>query len=232
LDSAGSALRIVDASIEKIQSRRKALRVATLYPIGAHFVGPNLSTFAAAHPQIELDLSIHPVIGDLSDSDFDVALDIGVIDNIDGEVLVELESMVLCAPESVNGKAPPHSIEDLGGYTHLCYTHNPDLWDRVYRAFGQHRPRDISIKLINDGPLLWQMATQGLGVTIAARPFVDELIQSGALIDPFSYQFNTGDGIIMTHAPGCEDNADVAAFADWMRLLLPASYEKLKSSPF
>lgn len=217
--------------MERVRYKQsQTLRVATLNPIGRFFLLPYLPQFQASHPDIEVELSVQPDLDPRNKESFDISLTVDAVTTGRGKSLATFVGSVLCAPNIVNGVAPPDSIEYLSHYTLLCYSQTPDLWNRVFAAFGHPKPRDVQLKMYNDAELLLQAAAQGQGIAVGTAPFANPLIESGHLIDPFDYQFSTGDGIVLGFGPGSEHNPSVGAFTEWVSELIPSVYRNMTSS--
>lgn len=228
LELAESVLQMTSDTLASLATEGvERLRVATLNPIGRFFLLPYLADFESAHPHIEIDISVQPDLGVLAGSDFDIAMTIDAIDGDEHLKLATFVGSILCAPQGANALPPPRKSDELSRYTLLCYSQTPDMWNRVFAALGCPRPSKPKTKMYNDVELLLQAAAQGKGIAVGTAPFVNPLLDEGALVDPLNRRFSTGDGIVIKYGPGARHKASAAAFARWTQQIVPAAYEKM-----
>ena len=163
----------------------------------------------------------------LVEKDCDLFLNIGIGQwpGLASEPLVTFVGSLLCAPEMADGRRPPKSIEEVPGYPVLSYHQSPDLWQRVFASFNRSDLKVGEMHNYDDADVLLHAAAQGLGIAVGTRPFATPFLASGALIDPFNRIFSTGDGIYLIYQADSHLNTGAAAFANWIRQVLPPMYD-------
>jgi LysR family glycine cleavage system transcriptional activator len=60
------------------------------------------------------------------------------------------------------------------------------------------------------------MAALGHGVALARTSFVEDMIESGRLVAPFSYRLRAKDNVSLVHVIGLHPKSPAAMFRDWL----------------
>jgi DNA-binding transcriptional LysR family regulator len=160
---------------------RGRLRVAAGGAYGERRVAPAMVRFAAAHPQVSVELRLDDRHVDLISEGFDLAVRLGrLADSATVSRRLAPRNMRLCAAPSYLAAAPaPRSIEDLAG--HSCLS-APDIPWRFATPDGERTLRCGGRFRSTSGPVLLEAALAGLGITWLAEFYVAEAIASGALV--------------------------------------------------
>lgn len=174
-------IRDMEADLAERQNRVVGrIRVSAGGLFGEIHVAQALASFAALHPDVEIDLDISARRIDLIREGFDLAIRHGMPDDPDLVVRrIGARRMIVCAAPSyleVNGT--PTAPTDLA--QHTCLSPSRD-W-----AFSDgNRPITLRIEsrwTSNNGVALVRAARQGLGITRVAETYLARDLQMGRLI--------------------------------------------------
>ena len=158
------------------------IRLTAPINFGARYLGPALAEFAAAHPKIELDVSLDDRTVDLVGGGYDLALRIGKLKDsaLVARRLAPIRGVVVASPDYLGRKGRPLRPADLANHDLLFYANviAGEQWrfrvgDRWEVARGQSRFR------ANNGDLLREAAAAGLGIVIMPSFIASDAIQSG-----------------------------------------------------
>ncbi|HVI33909.1 transcriptional regulator GcvA [Phenylobacterium sp.] len=215
---------------------RERLVVNSLPSFASNFLVPRLSQFHADHPQIEIEVNTAGKFGeplDLRHLGADVAIRGGLHEGawpgMAAERLVPEVMFPVCAPSLLRG---PHAIrtpEDLAGQTLITVSRTPEGWPEwlqaataagwdLHEVDARHGPRFDTVQLALTA------AVEGMGVAIGRRPLVDDYLESGLLVAPFSIEVTSRIAYWLVYPPGAARMDRLQAFRAWLRaeLRLPA----------
>ncbi|OMH33892.1 LysR substrate-binding domain-containing protein [Motiliproteus sp. MSK22-1] len=216
------ALTAIEEAAENIKpaSERIPLQIESTPTFAMHWLIPRLTDFQTLHPEIELQLktSSGPIILH-KDTQIYIRRDPAQFSGLEGKEFMSEESLLVCSPSYARqqGTIRKQTIPDL---PLIVIRSRIDLWDKWF----QRNRLDINAvkqRVIFDNTILAIQATlEGLGVALIPALFVDEYIQSGALIEvPGSKALNTGSySLIKPPEPRGQKDAKwvMGAFSDWI----------------
>ena len=184
IDELAAAESLLESGRKDVTGR---LRVSLPVLFGRLCVAPVLLQWAAAHPGLELELSLSDRPVDLIADGFDLAIRNGVL-KPDGALRARrllTQRKVLCAsPAYVERRGRPVAVADLDGHDHLLYRRA----DRVYpiQFEGEHgqlvefNPKG-RIRL-DDLSVIVDAAVAGMGLAWVPDWLVQEQLARGSLV--------------------------------------------------
>lgn len=180
-------------------------------------IAPNMADFAAKNPDLELLLDTNPIVIDLREEEFDVAIryGMGMWPGTESETIVTMWGGPCCTPTLAAKLAKPPKIEELSRHVLLHVAQEPAAWDRYFAAAGVPGLRGRENKFFDDGSLMFAAAQQGLGFTLACREMLPPALRGGHLVFPFP-DVVTGDGFHFVFPPARKDRPAVRRFCDWL----------------
>lgn len=109
---------------------------------------------------------------------------------LDLDRLIEDRLCIVCSPGFLAQAGPISSLADAVGLPLIHTDRRPVTWDRLMDSAGVTRPaRSRNIVVLRPMPAV-QAAVRGLGLAIASRICVSDLLASGALVVPFEHGFD------------------------------------------
>src|SRR5258707_14877295 len=104
---------------------------------------------------------------------------------------------------------------DLKGEALLRITHADDDWPKWFKAAGIARIAPHGPAFEYYGQAL-QAATDGVGVAMGIRPYIDDDIKAGRLVAPFALSVPKGMQWYLVYRSFRTEQRDFAAFRRWI----------------
>ncbi len=177
-------------SIEQASQRLAAdsgtpLRVSVAPALGAKWLAPQLPSFQAAHPQIELRLSTATSLEPVVRGEADLAIRYGrpPWPGLASRKLREETLVTVCRPGfAVNGRALA-TPDDL---RHAALLRHPLLdWAGWFAAAGIDDPPTARGAQFDDAMMMLEAAAAGAGVALIAASLAAPYLAAGTLLEPF-----------------------------------------------
>lgn len=183
--------RDVLARLEQVHDEAKTglaelagpVRITAPLSFGTTYLAPALAGFAAAHPNVALDVSLDDHVVDLLGGGYDLALRIGREPDpaLSAQQLAVIRPYVLASPIYLARCGRPQGPDDLSGHDILEYTNEGlNLWRS---SFGSNvDPSELNVRFRSDnGDLLCSAAVAGLGLVILPDFLVAQAVAAGKL---------------------------------------------------
>lgn len=177
------------AQAEEAMSTRRtelhgSLKISAPMSFGMSHLSPLLAEFLAAHPAVRLDVELSDRRVDLIGEGFDLALRIGALadSTLVARTLGTLRMIACCSPRYRDQHGEPAEPADLHRHACLLYgQESRDGWE--FETEHGRRAYDVQGPLIaNNGDVVRDAATAGLGVALLPQFIVGPAIASGALV--------------------------------------------------
>lgn len=194
--------------------RRERLRVSSTPTFARQLLVPALPRFTAAHPHIELELTLSVPLLAEGDAGADVEIRHGAVpDEITpAQVLLRDRLTPLAAPALLSGHAPLREPADLLALPLLRTPLQPWApWLRAAGLDGASEP-DAGPRFVDLG-LVLSAALAGQGVALARLSLARHELAEGRLVQPFALTVPAERHYgLACHRPG----PAAQAFADWL----------------
>lgn len=219
------ALAEVDASVQDLRSGQTQRRVAiTTFPSFASlWLIPRLPAFSRVAPGVELRIDSTELKVDLVAEQFDVAIRLTRADTAprDAIALTMEDYTPVLAPSLIERHGPVKTPQDLARFTQLVMEdagtssreHN---WPEWFALAGVRNVKPAARLVFNFIDQTLQAAARGQGVALGRRPFIDDFIERGELVAPFSQRLPSRYGYFLLRNPERADAPEVKAFCDWL----------------
>ncbi len=191
LDGVGDALDRLDTVTDQlfpgrphqIVILRSTTSVATLW------LAPQLGSFQKRHP--EIDLRIRTLDQDYGDGNASRAdLEIVILseggNHPEADKLLTSTILPVCSPKLLSGGPRPESPVDLLAYQLIHVLGYDDDWHRWFR---RHGPGDFRVPgglSVDSSLIAIEAAERGDGVMLGRRPFIDQHLEAGKLVEIFA----------------------------------------------
>jgi DNA-binding transcriptional LysR family regulator len=195
------------------------IRLTAPITFGTRYLGAALAEFASTHPKVELDVSLDDRTVDLVAGGYDLALRIGKLKDsaLIARRLAPIRGVVVASPDYLERKGRPERPADLADHDLLFYANviAGEQWrfrvgDRWEVARGQSRFR------ANNGDLLREAASAGLGIVVMPSFIASDGIRSGQL-EVILREFPLEEiGLHAVMPPGRATTARVRALVDFL----------------
>ncbi len=216
-----SDLDEAERAVAACQIPRGRLRVNTNVAFGWHHLLPLAPRFMAAHPGVQLDISINDAVIDLMDERADVAIRVGPLrpSQLIARKLGESPSAIVASPAYLAARPAPRHPDDLAGHDLITFNfaRHCDSWPFLVEGQRIFLPAHGRVT-VGDGESARRLALAGQGLTRLSLFQIAEDIAAGRLV-PVLEDFNPGD-VELIHAVyvghGGKLPARVRAFIDFL----------------
>lgn len=198
-----------------------SIRLTAPISFGIDHLAAALADFAAAHPKVDLDVSLEDKKVDLAAGGFDLAVRIG---NLADSALIArristVRAVVLASPDYLARRGRPEHPADLNGHDLLLYANvgSGEQWrfevgGRVEQVRGNPRLR------ADNGDVLREAACAGLDICILPTFIASDAIRAGKLEVILGDYPLPDSGLHLVMPPGRAATARVRALIEFLAL--------------
>jgi DNA-binding transcriptional LysR family regulator len=181
---------------------------------------PRLATFNRRHPDIEVRLATGGAINPFKDDwTCGILLGNGEWPGFEAELLFSADLFPVCIPAIAQRLRHPG---DLRKETLLHVQHSPDEWPHWLAAAQAQFDGETAGPRFDTYAMALQAATDGVGVAIGLRPYVEDDVAAGRLVAPFPLTVPRNSGWYLVYRPSRRDDKPLAAFRDWLHTTFKA----------
>lgn len=183
------------------------LRMTAPISFGMGYLTPVITSFAQAHPQLEIALDFDDRSVDIVGQGYDLAVRIGRLNDstLMARKLCDSDRVVCCSTAYAKQHGLPKDVDDLANHACIDYAnaHASRLWRfEPSTPGGQPRVVETSSRIVvNNGEAMRDMAIAGLGIIVLPRFIIAEALQSGALVEALPGHCPTPDAIYAVYPP-------------------------------
>ncbi|GGD08642.1 LysR family transcriptional regulator [Aquisalinus flavus] len=167
-----------------------AIRIAAPLSFGLSHLAGDLSDFMRKHPQITLDIDLSDRRVDLVQEGYDLAIRIGNLpdSSLRGRKITGIKTVLVASPDFIDRYGPLSSPADLDGLPGFVYTGDASAgnWSCRSPSGEDFRFRIKPSMLCNNGDLMREASTRGLGLLKVPSFIVEDSLRFGSLISLFS----------------------------------------------
>jgi DNA-binding transcriptional LysR family regulator len=210
-----------ERSVAVCQTPRGRLRVNSNVPFGRLYLLPLAPRFMAAHPQVQLDITITDEVIDLMDERTEIAIRVGPMrpSQLMARKLGEAGMVIVAAPEYLACRSALEHWDDLARHDLITFNFARHCDEWPFQADGRRFSVPAHGRVaVGDGESARQLALAGQGLARLSLFHVGHDIAAGRLV-PVLQAFNPGD-VEEVHAVyvghGGKLPARVRAFIDFL----------------
>lgn len=191
----GSALGQVRRTRERPAG---TVRVHAFRSAAEHYIAPMLGAFAAAYPDVVIDLTLDDAVVDVVAGGFDAALRIGEVierDLIAVRLGPELRQIAVAAPAYLEQNGVPRHPRDLLDHRCIRWRWPGRTLPYAWEFFENGAWFEVAVDgplIVNDKEMTIRAAVDGAGIAFPIEDMVKDLIATGklvALLKPWSVPF-------------------------------------------
>jgi LysR family transcriptional regulator, glycine cleavage system transcriptional activator len=204
--------------------RRRTLKIRAYTTFSMKWLLPRLSTFHQQNPDVEVSLttSLQAVDFNAEDVDGAIRLSHAPSSDVGFDRLVPNVLVPVCSPEflrlhpELNDQTP----EALRGLPLLHSLARREDWAKWLDAAGVRGVNALGGLSYESSILAYFAATQGHGVAIAQRVLVQDELEAGTLVTPFSFMLDEeAFTYYLVYPKSHLAKPEFAAFRDWLLAL-------------
>ncbi|EJC69089.1 transcriptional regulator [Rhizobium leguminosarum bv. viciae WSM1455] len=223
LGRAARIVREIEEAAADMAERRGTLsgpiRIAAPVTFGRMHLGPALYPFLAEHPEIELTLDIDDRRVDAASDGYDAIIRNGPIadSRLVAWKLAHSRRLLCASPDYLARQGIPSSLADLNSHRGIFYT-NRGVADWRFQTFDGAIVVRAKLALgINNGDMLRDAATAGLGIALLPAFIAGPAIREGRLAEIDVGHKPEAEFIYMAHPEGRNPSAKLRAIADHLK---------------
>jgi LysR family glycine cleavage system transcriptional activator len=220
------------AAVHEITARAnpRSLRVSVVPSFAARWLLPRIGRFAAAHPDIDLDVRASAAYVDFQRDDDDLAIRYGFGDwsGMHIEHLLDDRFFPVCSPRMAGGHLPRRPAE-LARYTLL--RSNDEFWKPWFTAAGLDWPEPARGPIFSDSAHLTQAAAEGQGVALARQSLLGNDVRNGVLVKLFDVELPNPRRFYVVYPARTAKSPKLALFRAWLRAEMAADARRGTAKP-
>jgi len=194
--------------------------LAVLPTFSAHWLMPKLHLFYATNPNVIIHM--HSKIGsfDLEACGIDAVIGVSnkELPNLVSHHLLDEELVLVISPILLK-QHPIHSAVDLDGLLLLRVASQPNIWAKWLNACHVNLRNSYLGPTFELTSHLIQAITTGIGVGLVPRCLVEDEIQTGKLIIPFSFPYYSGRSYYFAYPVHKAHLPAIITFRNWLLML-------------
>ena len=209
---------VTDCQRGHAAARRLAIVAAGI--VAELWLTSRLPEFAAAYPDIAIELEIDHGEVDLHRRDFDVwiVFECERSEALQTETLFEETLIPVCSPALLEKRGRPARPEDLHDWPFLYDLEGRSDWSYWFAQHGVSSPDPFRASAFGLYSMVVQAATRGMGVALGYSSMIANELERGTLVALFDSFVPAPARILLASLPDSADKPDVQAFLDWIRV--------------
>ncbi|MEO8753352.1 MAG: transcriptional regulator GcvA [Casimicrobiaceae bacterium] len=198
------------------RSNPRQLRISVTPSFAARWLLPRLASFAAAHPDLDLDVRASNLNVDFQRDDAEMAVryGFGSWEGVISEPLLDERSFPVCSPRFAHGRLPKQPA-DLARHT-LLRT-DDEFWQPWFAAAGLPWPEPERGPIFNDTAHVMQAAVEGHGIALARTSLLGNDLRNGLLVRLFDIEVPSPRKYFLVYPPRLDGTPKLALFRQWLR---------------
>ncbi|MEE4173506.1 MAG: transcriptional regulator GcvA [Xanthomonadales bacterium] len=214
------AFRLIEEGTDLVLAPRNEgpLTLQVYSTFAVRWLIPRLTAFNHAHPDVLVRLHTSQSDVNFEHEDVDLCVMVGVADaaGVHYDFLFNSELFPVCSPEFM-AQQRLSAPQDLAGLNLIQVYPSGRDWYHWIDRFGVENVDPQQGLQVDSYDLAFNTASQGLGVALGMRPFVDRELRSGALVEAFPDHRVTAPGAwyLACREEQREDDR-VVAFRSWL----------------
>jgi LysR family glycine cleavage system transcriptional activator len=212
-----AALAEIAAAVQEISDRSnpRLLRVSVTPSFAARWLLPRMARFAAAHPDVDLDVRANGFLVDFQRDDTDCAVryGFGTWPGVTSERLLDERFLAVCSPRIAGGV--PRRPADLARYPLL--RSNDEYWQPWFAAAGLSWPEPGRGPIFNDSAHMLQAAIEGQGIALGRTSLLGDDLRNGLLVQLFGIEVQGDRQYYFVYPPRLAQAPKIALFRQWLR---------------
>lgn len=212
--------QLIDGTDRVFSSGGPDVLTVTLLPSFAmQWLIPRLRGFHDSHDDIEVHLITTERVVELSREDVDLGIRIAADNEFQGlqaDRLFAYDLVPVCSPRLLEGRAPLKKPADLAGHTLIHAEPEAEDWPQWLAAAGADGVDGDDGQYFDNASLAIAAAYSGLGVAVMPHAFVQDDIDDGFLVTPFSFTYQLEDAFFLVCPEASAERPKIDSFRRWL----------------
>lgn len=203
------------------------LRISAPLSFGIRHLGPAVSAFLKAYPDVSARVSLDDRFVELVAEGYDLAVRIGALPDstLIARKLAETALMLVASPAYLARAGTPQSIDDLADHQLLHYSNlsSGHTWRLRGPGGDERQVRAVGRLTVNNGDALLRAACEGLGVVLSPAFISAEAVRDGRLVEVLPAFRPAPVGIWAVYPSGRYPQPKLRVFVDFLAERFKAS---------
>lgn len=215
VDDLGIALETLQSEVERVP-----LRVDMLQSFSVKWLVPRLGRFHEEYPEIDVWISTHDELVDLSGHGVDIAIRLGNGDypGLTSTLLLKEHVFPVCSPVFLarhENLKTPADLVDVPLLLRLGDPAHPN-WEDWFKKAGVGDVSPSEGTRFPDSNMALQAAKEGLGVALARTAHVSDDLTAGNLVRLFDVDHRSSVSYYLVCPKAMSEKPRIVAFRDWL----------------
>ena len=196
------------------------LRISAPLSFGIRHLGPAVSDFLNAYPEVSARISLDDRFVELVAEGFDLAVRVGALPDstLIARKLSETALLLVAAPDYLRRTGTPQTLDDLAEHELLHYSNlaSGHSWKLRGPGGDERQVRATGRLTINNGDALLRAACDGLGIALSPAFICADAMAEGRLVEVLPSARPTPLGIWAVYPAGRYTQPKLRAFVDFL----------------
>ncbi len=202
--------------LDERKERRRPIRLHMLAIVGERWLIERFPDFSAAHPEIDIQFTNYVSETEAEEPDLDIRHGTGQWPGREAHFLFGRKVVLVAAPGFLE-RSGFSGAADIQRLSYLQHFQMPMFWAEFTEAHDLRGAVPAYTMRYGYLSVVIRAAMSGLGLALVPRCFVQEELQSGALVNPLGLAFESALGFWLTLPEGRESSPELTVFADWIK---------------
>lgn len=215
---------------------RGTLRINSALSFGQRYLGPVVSEYGAAYPDVTLEIALDDRRVDILEEAFDLAIRIGALEDssLIARRFANVRRLCAAAPSYLEKNGTPQHPRDLK--KHNCLIFGRGGWLEPWQVNGADGEMLIDCGgnlFCNNGDLILAAAVEGAGIISMPDFIVWDSVKDGRLVPVLEDYVFPEMGVYAVYAPSRHLSAKIRTFVDHLvKNFAQEPYWMIKDPPF
>ncbi len=212
----------LEAATQELQAGHSGgarLNLSVLPTFSAKWLMPRYPAFAAAQPNILINISTRIAPFNFGKEDIDAAIHFGEPvwpEPAKFDFLMSDAVLPICSPEFMRRHGPFDAPRDLARCTLLHLASRPNSWQHWFEKVGAELDEKVGGPMFEHYLMIFQAASAGLGIGLAPRFLIEDELKSGKLINPFDIVLPETAGYYLVYPEDRAHYSPLKLFREWL----------------
>ncbi len=210
------ALATIEEATRSLRPENTRITLSVTPALAAKWLVPRLGSFAASHPEIDLQIVATEGLADFRGDGVDLAIRQGRAPfgrDLESTLLATVDLCAICSPDRAADLPPVDKLQDFTGHPLIQDSHAH--WENLFAESGL-KPRHRILKF-NQTALAMDAAANGQGVAMAPGLLTVDDVARGRLVVLWRDTSPDQSGYHLVHPAGKKPTPAGRAVIDWIK---------------
>ncbi|WP_458238474.1 LysR substrate-binding domain-containing protein [Pseudomonas sp. P5_A2_2] len=198
------------------QHKRRPIKVRGSLAFFVHWLAPKLAGFSQAHPHVDIRYISNIWVKELDgEDDMEIRWGHGQWPGLVSQRLTWDTLFPVCSPDLM-AKSPLTVPADVSHHPLLHVLGYEEGWGYWLNMVGADTVDSSTGMQFDTLICTLRMAELGQGIALARSSMVEEMLQDGRLVEPFTQRIEASESFYLVRGSGAEQHPDAVMFSTWL----------------